>query len=70
MGKAQRKPPRKPGRPPADKPLKMKCVRVTDDDWATWQLAADAQSVSLSDWIRHALNRAAKRARPSSPAKP
>jgi predicted HicB family RNase H-like nuclease len=55
--------PRKAGRPKTDDPLKYRNVRVSDADWEAYRLAAHTSGVSLSQWIRAALNRAAKRRR-------
>ena len=57
-GKGKKKRPR--GRPPTGTDP-IRAVRVSDEQWAHWQAAADAVGVPLSVWIRQVCNRKAKR---------
>lgn len=40
----------------------MRCIRVLPDEWAEWNEAADFLDVKTSEFMRQAVNRAAKRA--------
>lgn len=59
--KKQKKTSAKIGRPPTTGGIKMRSIRVPDDEWNEWIDAADKQNRALGQWIRDMLNRAAKR---------
>jgi len=55
---------REPGRPardPSGEPAKIVPIRMTDAERALYQRAADKARLSLSEWVRGCLSRAAKR---------
>lgn len=58
---------RKPKRPPLGRPpragstAKPVTIKATDDERARWQLAADRESQSLSQWLRAAAELAVAR---------
>lgn len=39
----------------------MRSIRVSEEEWAAWNEAADAKGLSLIAWIRQILNRNARR---------
>lgn len=58
--KKQSPPKRGRGRPATGQTPK-RYFRMDDDDWATVEQAAQAAEVSVSEWVRECLLRAAKR---------
>ena len=44
--------PRKKPRKPATDPKLKRAIRVSDDDWADWQDAAELEGVRISAWVR------------------
>lgn len=51
-------------RDPRGKPTRTVGIRVTDDERASWQRAADASGSRLTDWARESLNQIAAKTAP------
>ena len=60
MAKRKTKTPARIGRPPTGI-TPQRIFRATDDQWTSYQAAADREGLSMSAWIRHHLDTAAKR---------
>ena len=51
---------KKRGRPPIEAPLRRHQFRVTDEQLARWQRAADKEGLTLSAWVRQVCDEATK----------
>jgi len=51
----------RPTRDPSGEPSKIVPIRMTDSERIEYQKAAERSGLSLSEWVRGQLNRAAKR---------
>lgn len=47
-------------KPIGDEPMIARTIRVGEKQWERWRRAADKAGVSLNQWIRDALDKAAK----------
>ena len=55
------KPKRKPGRPYAGGPTPIRKLRVRDEDWALIQKAAEIQGLTVSEFCRTTVLKAARK---------